>query len=68
MKVKDIVTKTTFVVLISNSKEIVCDSVGYLGDYKKYENATVKSMYPFHTKSGLYKEGIVCVIKDNKDD
>ena len=67
MKVKDIVAKTTFVVLVADEEGIVCDSVDYLGDYEKYKNTTVKSMYPFHARGGLYKEGIVCVIKDKSE-
>lgn len=67
MKVKDIVAKTTFVVLVAKDGNVVCDSAGLMGDYKKHENATVKSIYPFHTRSGLYKEGIVCVVKDKSE-
>lgn len=68
MKVKDIVAKTTFVVLVATEKEdkVKCDSVGFLGKYEDYKNATIKSMYPFHTRSGLYKEGIVCIVKEKK--
>lgn len=66
MKVKDIAAKTTFVLLIADQEGIVCDNVGYLGDYKKYENATVKSIEPFHSRSGIYKDGILCVVKNIK--
>jgi hypothetical protein len=68
MKVKDIVNKTTSsVVLVEANDEIVCDNLGYLGDYKKYENSTVKFIETFHSKSsGLYKYGIICVVKDKR--
>lgn len=58
MKVKDILEKAHYAVLISKEGKTVADNVNILGNTEKYENGEVVAITVFYARTGVYKYGL----------